>query len=161
MQYLVHKKLADLYFEKHHVDLAADHYELADKALEEAAPDDPRKQDAWHKEKKKIGELHKFFRSKADERKRAFELKTATRKPMERVYEAIRGSYSRFTKENKEERDPEGWGLTGMTLQLLQAIDPASLPQEQQPVWGQWTIDLLFRTGRARGGAPASRSLRR
>lgn len=150
LQYQVYHELAQEYFRRHALDLSAEYLELAATELEAAMPEDPRVQESWRKEKKQLGEERKAAAAEVLRRKKAFDLKTAGRKPMEKIAEATYGLCRFFGKDNREEIDPEGWGLTGTALRLLDDTDPATLSPQERSQWGFFSIDLMFKVGRAR-----------
>ncbi len=153
LQYQVYRELADEYLKRHVLDLSAEYLAKAATTLEDLMPADPHVRDDWRKEKKQLGEQRKLADAEVQRRKKAFELKTAGRKPMEKVAEATYGVYRSFTRDNRQEIDPRGWGLTGMALELLDNLDPATLLPREQSQWGLLSIELMFKIGRAREAA--------
>ncbi len=97
-----------------------------------------------------IADRRKLIDTEVKQRKNSFDVKTADRKPIDKILEAVSGTFRKFDKDNQEHPDPQGWGLTGMTLRMLDDLDPLTLTPEQQSQWGYLSIDLLFKTGQAR-----------
>jgi hypothetical protein len=157
VQYQVHRDLAELYLDQQILDLASMHFGEAEKAWDDMMTavqlSDPRQQEAWReqwaKNKKSMNKRNQDIETEVTRRKRDFDLRTATRKPMDKIREAVAGRYMPFNKENKQE-DRGPWGLTGMVLELLRDINLDALSPEEYLQWGQLAIDLLYKTGHVR-----------
>ncbi len=150
VEFQAHKQLADLYRERHALDLMLEQLTLAEQVHETLKPTDPKLRSSHHEEHKNLKGFRDRLEAEVSQRRKDFDLKAASLKPLDKVRMSLYGRYSRFNRENKEEVDPNGWGLPAMTLQLLEAVDPKTLSRAEQIEWVRTTIDLLFQVGNAR-----------
>lgn len=153
LQFQIHNDLFEIYVEKHCLDLAADHLNVAAEIFETLRPEKTADLDRYLKAKKDLDLKRKMIDTAVQKRRQDFKLKAASKKPLEKVGIALYGRYSEFNKDNKEQVDPQGLGLAGLALELLNDIDQKTLDKSEQLYWLQMTLDLLFNTGHARQAA--------
>jgi hypothetical protein len=147
--YQVNNSLANTFFEDDFLDVGLEHLVLADQALEALRPTEPRQLEAFLAGKKEMEMKIKAIGDEIARRRKDFDLKAASLKPLGRVKVAIRLPYQQMTQENKEVVFRTR-GLANLALQVLQDTDPKSLTAAEQAEWVVTTLDLLLRTGHAR-----------
>lgn len=148
LQYQVHLDLYGLYMDEYALDLALEQLKIAEAALDSAVLNDPRQQEERRNMKKGIEARLKGLEEDVERRRKEFAAKTTRRNEQDKVGELLLGTRIRFTKDNKEVRDP-GWGLTGLALQILQGIDPKKLDDKEKLPHVQLLIDRLYKVGYA------------
>jgi hypothetical protein len=151
-QFVVHQQLAERYFEKHALDLAVEEMTEAVKAVDAMMAESPRKEEELRKTRKVLEEQRTGVEKFVQKRKDHFAATTLGKKPMDKVAELVGGRPRTVDKENKQQLDPKGWGLTGLTIETLLAIDPRSLSEAEYRQWAPITIDMLFQNGFSRKG---------
>ena len=148
--YELHLVLGDLYLQQHFLDLALESFLEAEKRFEDLRPTDRKALEAFLEEKRRLEDRRKLLAVDVNKRQSDYELKAATRKGLDRFKLAVHQPYTQIDAQNKESVDPQGRGLAGQALKVLQSeLDLERMTPDEKYVAATGQIDLLLRTGRA------------
>lgn len=140
----IHAILAEHFLNQHYLDVALEHLRVAVQ-LNERARLSPSAQKTQEMRKQFLANLEQDVAKRLDD----YKLKTAGKKPLEKVQYALFGEYRAVDAKGRVSVDPRGRGLALEALKRLQALKIGTLSREEQRGAVILQLRLTIQMGRA------------